>query len=281
MPDYAIDMEVEIVEEEKVTNKVLWVQIKATKSVKRSDRTISHSIETKYLEHYERCRLPVIILLWVKCSNSFYYLFAQRYILEKLSVKRPDWRAQKTNTIEFSSDSKLENIAALDSIATEGYLYIIQQELSIKPETRTAIYWLDGIPKSDDKELKDLTLEALLHIRNERHNDAISVFENIMRVCTTSPTEKMSILLNLGNAHYHLGQLDKAFNAYKTILRLAKKATGWDALEGGAAALGNIGLIYLDKGDLDKALKHLMEAQKIQRAFSHKKDVPSKNAPTQ
>jgi len=270
IPDYAIDMEVEIVEEEKVTNKVLWVQIKATKKAKRSDGAIHRSIKTKYLEYYERCHLPVIILLWVKCENSFHYLFAQRFIQEKLSVKKPDWRKQKTNTIQFPSNSKLENVDTLNSIATEGYLYITQQELNIKPETKSAIYWLDGIPKSDNKELKELTLRALSHMKNERYHAAVSEFENILRVCTTSPTEKMSILLNLGNAHHLLGQNDKALNACNTIRRLAKKTTGKDALEGETAALANIGLIYRAKGDLDKALKHLTEALKIDREIGYR-----------
>lgn len=90
IPDYGVDIEVEIVEGNKVANKVLWVQIKAKECVKkRSDGIISFSMETKHLKHYESCQLPMIIVLWVKCENTFYCLFAQKFIREELSAKKP------------------------------------------------------------------------------------------------------------------------------------------------------------------------------------------------
>lgn len=94
-PDYSIDMEVQIVEGGKVTNKVIWVQIKATESIKQPGKRISYPMKTKHLKHYERCRLPVIILFWVKSKKVFYYLFAQRFIREKLSMEDPNWRQKK------------------------------------------------------------------------------------------------------------------------------------------------------------------------------------------
>ena len=261
-PDYAIDMEVEIVEE----NKFLWVQIKAKERVKkRSDGNISFSMCTRHLEHYENCQLPVIIVLWVKCENSFYCLFAQRFIQEELSAKKPNWRAQKTNTITFSPDSKLNNVDILRLFATDGYLYIISQELNVKPDTKSAYYWFDGILLSDNKELKERTLKALLYVKAEKYHDALREFDNILRVCMISPTEKMSILLNLGNAHLSLSQNDEALINYSAILELTKKVSGKDALEGKASALGNIGLIYLVKGELDNGLKYLEDALKIYR----------------
>jgi hypothetical protein len=89
VPDISIDLEVEIVEERIVTNKVLWLQLKSTNSIEHRYEAIPYLIETKYLRHYESCLLPVVILLWVKSENSFYYLFAQRYIQEKLSGRNP------------------------------------------------------------------------------------------------------------------------------------------------------------------------------------------------
>ena len=68
-------------------------------------------------------------------------------------------------------------------------------QLNIRPEGAT--YWLDGIPKSDDQELKELTLKGLLYAQGDEYPAAIEEFENILRVCTVSPTQRMSILLNL------------------------------------------------------------------------------------
>ncbi len=66
-------------------------------------------------------------------------------------------------------------------------IYLSEEELSIKKVR----FWVDGIPKSDDKELKEHYLKALLLCRNEKYEDAIKEFENILRTCIISPTEKM------------------------------------------------------------------------------------------
>jgi tetratricopeptide (TPR) repeat protein len=258
-PDIAIDLEVEIVEGENVTNKVVWLQIKATESIKSAHRKASYQMETKHLKYYEKCHLPVVILYWVKLENIFYYLFAQRYMQEELSVKNPKWRAKKTATIGFSSDSKLKDSQTLTSIATEGYFYIIQRELNT---------WLDGIPKSLNKELKERTLKALLYMDNEKYRPAIEELEDILRICTPSFTERIALLLNLGNAYYSLSRNKEALKNYNAILKLTKNVNEEDALEGKASALGNIGLIYKAKGDLDQALKYYQEALEIDKEIS-------------
>jgi tetratricopeptide (TPR) repeat protein len=268
-PDYGLDMEVVIFENGKKTNKVLWFQLKGTESVKRSNGIIPFSIETKYLKHFEGCHLPVIILLWIKPENSFHYLFAQRYIREQLSVENPGWRSQKTVTIKFASQSKLEKAETLDSIATEGYLYVIQQELYEKAQGRTT-YWLDGIPKSDDKELKELMIKALEYMRDEKYNDAIEELEDILRTCTVSPTERMSILLNLGIAYYSVGQSQNALKNYRAILKLAPRVKEEEALFGVSATLVNIGLVYWARGELDNALRHYQDALKIDREVGYR-----------
>ena len=266
-PDVGIDMEIEIVEEEIVTNKVIWVQVKATESKKSTISEIpSYRIETKHLKYYESCRIPVIIVYGIKKTENvfdYYSLFAQEYIKENLSVADPNWRNKKTKKLEF--ESKL-NIEDLSSIATKGYLYIAAQQLNITPSG--AQYWLDGIPQSDDKELKQRTLKALLYSRDEKHPEAIEELENILRLCALSPTERMSILLNLGNACYSLSRIDEALTNYQAVLKLTKKVTEEEALQGEASALGNIGLIYSDKGDLDSALKYLKDALKILDTFN-------------
>jgi len=272
-PDYGIDMEVEVVKEKKVTNEVFWVQIKATENIVHSHGVIPFSIETKHLKYYEHCRLPVIVVLWVKPEGTFYYLFVQQYIREKLSKEDPKWRTQETKTIKFPANSKLKNAEALKSVATDGYLYIIQQEPTAGLGAGLSSAWLDGIPKSNDKVLKERTLKALLYIRDEDYRSAIREYESILRVvCKTPSTERMAILVNLGNAHYLLGENGKALANFDAVLELAKEIDEKDAyaLQGKAAALGNIGLIYKDKGDLDKALEYLKKALRINRGIGYR-----------
>jgi tetratricopeptide (TPR) repeat protein len=273
-PDVGIDIEIEIVEGEEVTNNVVWLQIKATEKRKRSQDKFCHIMETKHLKYYEGCRLPVIIVYGIKKSDNdfdFYILFAQRYINEQLSIEKPGWRDQETVTVCF--DSKLDEVQKLNSIATDGYLYVAAKQLNVRPTG--ARYWLDGIPKSDDEELKKRTMEALLFVWDEKYSHAIQKFEDILRGCILSPTEKMAVLLNLGNAYYSLGQIEIALENYNAILELTKKVSKKEALEGKASALGNIGLIYADKGDLDNALKYHQDGLKINQEIGYKQGEAS------
>lgn len=268
-PDYHLDMQITVVEDGKLTNQVFWVQVKATENIAHYNEIVPCSIETRHLKHYESCRLPVVILLWVKPENTFYYLFAQQYIREKLSREDPNWRIKEEKTIKFPANSRLRDAGQLKSIANDGYLYIIPRELNSASGAGLVVPpWLDGIPESNDELLKERMARALLCMRKEDYNGAIAEFEFILRVvCKTPSTERMSILLNLGNAHYSLGHNTEALKNYNAVLELAKDTIEKDALVGKASALGNIGVVYDDMGDLENAFKCHQEALKIFREF--------------
>jgi tetratricopeptide (TPR) repeat protein len=268
VPDYGLDMEVTIVEGENITNKVLMLQIKATENVDKKQETVPLQIETKHLTYYESYPLPVIILYYVKPDDVFYSIFAQRYIEEILSVDSPNWRKQKTATVRFVRNSMLRNVNDLESIATDGYLYVVQSKLNTEPNGAT--YWLDGIPKSDDQQLKALMLEALSNAQAENYSTAVDKFETILRLCTVSPTHKIAILINLGNAYRSLGKYEIALKNYSAVLDLTQKVSERSALEGRASALGNLGLILRLKGNLDDALKYLEDALKIHKEIGYR-----------
>ncbi len=266
-PDVGIDLEVEIVEGGEISNKVIWIQVKA--SVKpKTKKVISYQMETKHLKYYQNSKLPVIIFYYIKSEDTFYYLFSQEYINEILSPEDTKWRDKKTKNIKFPPDSIFTNPEDLVTIATKGHLYVIQKQLELSP--RGAHYWLDGIPQSDDKVLKDRNLKALKFIQKEDHKSAITELESILRDCTTSPTERMSILLNLGNSYYNISNNDKALENYKSILGLSDNMDKKSALEGKSYALGNIGVVYRDKGELDNALKFHLDALVIDREIGYR-----------
>lgn len=274
--DIGLDMEVEITKAGKVTDNKFWLQVKAIEKKKETLEIISLQIKTKHIKYYEGCKLPVVIVFGIKKSDNnfdFYFLFAQKYIREVLSVDKPNWRKQKTIMVKFNSKLELENIEDLERIAMEEDIYIAAQQLNIQPTGLQ--YWLDGIPQSDNKELKEHISRAFRYILNSKYDAAIDEFEAILRVCTLFPREKMSILLNLGNAYYSLSQSNNALKNYKAILELSKKITEEDVWKGKVAALGNMGLILKDKGDFDNALKYLKEALKIHREIGDKQGESS------
>ncbi len=268
-PDYGLDKELTIVEGEDVSNKVVWLQLKATEKLTPNQKTISYDFETRHLKFWETCRLPVIVLYWIKSSNEFYYLFAQRYIKEVLSPSKSEWRNQTTVSVTFPLESKLVDTESLTAIATEGHLYVMQQQLE-REAGPGPHYWLDGIPQSDNTKLKEYTLQALLCSLEENHRGAIDQLEKALRLLTIEPTEKMSLLLNLGNSYLSLSQNEEALKNYQGMLELADRVPEKEALEGKANALAGIGLIYRAKGDLDQALKYHKDALKMHRGIGYK-----------
>ncbi len=270
-PDYGIDAEVEIVEEERITNKILWFQIKATEKTKRPEGEVSLRMKTKHLKYYQSCRLPVVLLYWIKSQNDFYYLFVQRFIHEELSAASPEWRKQNTVTVKFSPESKLETAESLRSVAIDGYLYIAQRELSASRDERSPIYWLNGIPMSDDAELKERTVKALCHVDRYEYSAASEEYENILRICATTPTQRMSILLGLGNSWFSLCKYDEAMKNYNSVVVLGAKGGSTERSEGESYALANIGLIHCFRGDFESAMTHLQKSLKIMRQIGNRK----------
>ena len=114
-------------------------------------------------------------------------------------------------------------------------------------------------------------LKALVHMRDENYKDAIEQLENILRTCTVSPTGRMSILLNLGNAYYRIGQSQMALRNCDAVLNLAPRVNKADMLRGKSTALANIGQVYMVKGNPDKALKYHHEALKIARKIGYRR----------
>lgn len=171
-----------------------------------------------------------------------------------------------------ADDNNYTNETTVQLLSDEVLHYVTGKLLEKSAESLSArtgaSYRVDGILKSNDKELKERTLKALSYMANEKYDKAIEEFEDILREYVISPIEKMSVLLNLGNAYYSLSQIDKALENYNAIFELTKEVSEKDALQGKSAALGNIGLIYLDKGDLDNALKYLNDALNILDKFN-------------
>jgi tetratricopeptide (TPR) repeat protein len=268
VPDYGLDMEITIVEGEEVTNGVFAVQLKATDRIVDNQGMIPLRIKSQYLKDYEIYPLPVFILYYIKLINVFYYVFAQKYIKENLSLDTPAWRNQKYATIRFSPHSILKNIENFKSAVLDSSFYVTLSQLNLKPGG--AVYFLDGIPQSDDEELKRLTLLALSYSQTNRHQLAIQEFEHILRVCTASPSERMALLLSLGNAYYSISQYENALKNFRAANNLTSKVRDTSVFEGKAIALNGIGLIYANKGRLDGSRKYFQKAIRIFRKIGYR-----------
>ncbi|MCK4306075.1 MAG: tetratricopeptide repeat protein, partial [Candidatus Eisenbacteria sp.] len=74
-------------------------------------------------------------------------------------------------------------------------------------------------------------------------------------------------LIKIGNIAFPKSDYKKAEHYYRVALDQAEHSKRLDLV---AAALGNMGLVYQVKGDLDVALKHHKEALKIHHAIGYR-----------
>lgn len=134
--DYGIDLMVEIFSEAgkdqnghdvyETTGHVCYLQLKGTNSelqINKDDSTVSFSIEKKALLYVERFSTPFVLVRTCTLDNSdsIYFLWLQRYILEVLDVISPDWRTSEQNhfTVRIPITNKLpDNTAKVEKIAS-------------------------------------------------------------------------------------------------------------------------------------------------------------------
>lgn len=261
--DYGIDMQITIVDGEDITNTVFSVQLKATDNTVDPSGQISLRMATKNLKYYEKYPLPIFILYYFKTTDSFYCLFSQRYIKETLSTSTPEWRNRKTNSVTFPPDSMLQSAEQLRSMVFESAFHIALYRLNLSGGS--TIYYLDGIPKSDDAELKAMSLQALNSANRYEFRSAIDIYRRVLTLCTVSPTEKMAILISMGNAYDALSLFDDAQQCYADAELLLNKIGISDASAGKACIYSGLGRVHASKSAYSEALHYQRMALRLFR----------------
>ena len=274
--DYGIDLTVQIVENRKVTGKKFCVQMKAIDSLEEIPEKPTYSMDLSSLKLYEKYTDPVVIVYAITDKTrsfwEFYHIFAQKYINEILSKNDPEWRLNEsgaknpTRTIRFDKNCLLDNEKPLAEIADKGRFYVSKLLL----EKEGQLPYLDGIPSSKNEELKDLLDKALKTELAEKHRETIEILEKALILHNIETTEKMALLINLGNAYYDLSDIGNALKNYEAVLENAKKVDEKSALECRALGLWGIGLIYNNMGEMDEALKYNQEALEIHRKIGNR-----------
>ncbi|MGB8658647.1 MAG: tetratricopeptide repeat protein [Candidatus Zixiibacteriota bacterium] len=130
---------------------------------------------------------------------------------------------------------------------------------SLQVQSHAILTFLDGLLGSKNPDLKGLSEKGYSLYEGEEYFDAIDTFKACLKL-ETEPSEREALFILIGNAFHALKRFEEAEDSYQEALRIGKTI---DDEEGEAAALGNIGLIYQARGDLDQALKYLEEALEI------------------
>jgi tetratricopeptide (TPR) repeat protein len=132
--------------------------------------------------------------------------------------------------------------------------------------------YLDGLPTASNKvlraayeEARRLQLEGYHAQRADKHREAIERFTRALALAETD-SQRAALHILRGNSLHSVGDWSAATDDFKTALGLSKRIS--PAEEGdraGAAALGSLGLVYADRGDLERAERYGREALQAYR----------------
>jgi hypothetical protein len=116
-PDYGIDFEVEVFEDNQQTGLRFYVQLKGTKSPHYEAECVSFRLSTKHLAHYvDKERMPVFLVVMDVESKQGYWLFLQQYAIEFLAGQ--PWRDKKTISVHLPKCNCLSDAPKLREAVT-------------------------------------------------------------------------------------------------------------------------------------------------------------------
>jgi tetratricopeptide (TPR) repeat protein len=78
-PDYGVDFEITLVQDGRVTNQVFGVQIKATDTIKPSNKKASFSFERERIEYYLEQKMPIMLVLFDAHNNRLFFQWTHHW----------------------------------------------------------------------------------------------------------------------------------------------------------------------------------------------------------
>lgn len=126
--DYGIDYEIEIVENQEVTGKRIWIQLKSTKNIDiktqnitgteevQSIKYITYQTPVNLLEYSLSCDFPLILGIVNLTDEMIYWIPLQEEITMNLENKNPTWREQDTVVIHIPYHNNLKDDPELNGL---------------------------------------------------------------------------------------------------------------------------------------------------------------------
>ena len=115
-PDYRIDYQVELFQDQQSTGLWFNVQLKGTKSPRfsKSGQYVSFALQSEHLAYYvEKVPLPVFLVVVDVRKKRGWWIFLQQYALEDLTHK--PWQKQKSLTVRLPRSNSLADASEIRS----------------------------------------------------------------------------------------------------------------------------------------------------------------------
>lgn len=153
--------------------------------------------------------------------QAYYFVLSNAYCTNIYDTKTEEF-----NPIISVSIEKLENQwgQIIRLISKNVIKKLVEFEnLKLTSSNKTGIiYWTNGIPFTDNEKLKEMTHDVFVHLAKEQHLKAVKKIKDAL-LLTIAPTERMALLLTLGNSYYILGKSDDALNEYMNVLKISTR----------------------------------------------------------
>jgi len=231
-----------------------------------------------YFRFPEKYKESIVVDAFTKrVYENVYKHFLEVYdVLDKNGIRL--YREPKKTKPEYLPDSVLECVP--DDLLNYIKEITTMQDKANELSRRTGTVWyVDGASYSDDEKFVKGLSKTLQLLKSERYNQALKELEGL-RNLTLAPKERASVLNILSNCYLILGNLSKSQECLRDILQITERKDlreiyKEEILRLKAISLGNLGIVFTIKGELDKALKYYEEALKIHREVGYRQGEAS------
>jgi tetratricopeptide (TPR) repeat protein len=131
------------------------------------------------------------------------------------------------------------------------------------------ILWIDSVPFSDNVEVIRCLNRIYQYLTDEKIREAIREIERC-RCFTMGPIERIAFCIAAGISYFISGDAPKSKIYFDDVLAISRRNDIRAILKDESKiaesnALGNIGLVYKNNGDWDRALSYFLDSLKICR----------------
>jgi len=158
-----------------------------------------------------------------------------------------------------------------DIDAVSEQIKVLEEQVSHPPE------YLDGLPEAVNdtlraayQEARVLQLEGYQAQNAERHREAVEQFTRALPLAETD-SQRAALHIVRGNSLDSIGDWSAAMDDYQAALRLSQDISPpEEANSARAAALGDLGLVYRRRGDLEQAEELQKQCLEINRRINNR-----------
>jgi hypothetical protein len=139
--DYGVDYEIEIVDQEIVSGKRIWIQLKSEESstyknylnifTNVQEECLSYQFKTKYLLYALSCPFPLLIFVADMDKRNILWLPIQDEINYSINRRNPDWKEQDSIQLRIPVRNNLKDEAKKEYSGLRWYALELSRKYNI------------------------------------------------------------------------------------------------------------------------------------------------------